>query len=270
MADDLIVDPGSAFRLADRPTRDPSGVESDKKRGKHELLPERRDEIRQLQRRLYAENERSVLLVLQGTDTSGKDGTVRHVFRGITPAGTKVAAFSAPTRNELAHDYLWRVHRACPGRGEIGVFNRSHYEDVVTTRVHGLIGPDTWQRRYRHINEFERMLVDEGTVIVKCFLHLSRAEQRERLQARLDRPEKRWKFTMSDLDDRERWDDYQVANEAALRETSTPWAPWHVVPADRKWQRNLIVAELLVATLRTMDPQAPPTSLDVSEITIPE
>ena len=265
-----MVDPAGAFRLDDHPTRDPSGIEADKKHGKHELLPARRDEIKGLQRRLYAEERRSVLLVLQGTDTSGKDGTIRHVMRGITPSGIQVAAFSAPSGNELAHDYLWRVHAACPERGRIGVFNRSHYEDVVTARVRGLIDPDTWSRRYRHINEFERMLVDEGTTILKCFLHLSRDEQRERLQARLDKPHKRWKFSRQDLDDRARWDEYQTAYEDALRETSTPWAPWHVVPADRKWQRNLVVAQLLAATLQMMDPEVPAALEAPEDIHIPE
>lgn len=270
MFDDLVVDPAGAFRLDEFPTRDPSGIETDKKHGKHELLPERRDEIRDLQRLLYAEKERSVLLVLQGTDTSGKDGTIRHVMRGITPSGVQVTAFSAPSTNELAHDYLWRVHAACPARGRIGVFNRSHYEDVVTARVRSSTKPDTWRRRYRHINEFERMLVDEGTTVLKCFLHLSRDEQRERLQARLDEPHKRWKFSRQDLEDRARWGEFQAAYEDALRETSTPWAPWHIVPADRKWQRNLVVAQLLATTLQRMDPQVPPALEETDDIVIPE
>lgn len=270
MFDDLVVDPAGAFRLDGFPTRDPSGIEADKAHGKHELLPARRDEIRVLQQRLYAERERSVLLVLQGTDTSGKDGTIRHVMRGITPSGVRVTAFSAPGDHELAHDFLWRVHAACPERGTIGVFNRSHYEDVVTVRVRSLVEADTWRRRYRHINEFERMLVDEGTTVLKCFLHLSRDEQRDRLQARLDEPHKRWKFSHQDLDDRARWDEYQTAYEDALRETSTPWAPWHIVPADRKWQRNLVVAQLLAATLQRMDPQVPPALERTDDIVIPE
>lgn len=270
MFDDLVVDPAGAFRLDQCPTRDPAGIEDDKKRGKHELLPERRDEIRDLQRTLYAEGTRSVLLVLQGTDTSGKDGTIRHVLRGITPSGVQVTAFGAPSSGELAHDYLWRIHAACPARGRIGVFNRSHYEDVMAARVRGLVEPDTWRRRYRHINEFERMLVDEGTTVLKCFLHLSRDEQGERLQARLDEPHKRWKFSRDDLEDRARWDEYQTAYEDALRETSTPWAPWHIVPADRKWQRNLVVAQLLAATLQRMDPHVPPALAATEDIVIPE
>ena len=268
--DRLIVKPAGEVRLEDRPTRDPAGVQADKHIGKHELLPASRDEIKDLQRRLYAEGKRSVLLVLQGTDTSGKDGTIRHVLTGITPAGIQVTAFSAPSSNELAHDYLWRIHAACPERGRIGVFNRSHYEDVVTARVRGLVDADTWRRRHRHINEFERMLVDEGTTIVKCFLHLSRDEQRRRLQARLDKPHKRWKFSQDDVDDRARWSEYQAAYADTLRETSTPWAPWYVVPADRKWQRNLVVAELLVAGLRAMDPQVPDGPAQAADIVIPE
>lgn len=253
----LRVRPGEAPNLGGRPTRDPDGFEDDKATGKHELLPATRSEIVVVQRRLYAEGRRSLLLVLQGTDTSGKDGVIRHVLAGISPSGTRVAAFAQPTSVERAHDYLWRVHAVCPKRGEIGVFNRSHYEDVVAARVRGIVGEETWRRRFRHIREFERLLVDEGTTVIKCFLHLSKEEQRERLQSRLDDPEKRWKFSRGDLDDRAHWDAYQHAYEEALVKTSTEWAPWYVVPADRKWQRNLIVGQILEATLREMDPQLP-------------
>lgn len=261
--------PGEAPKLGQRATRDPESVETDKSRAKTELLSACRGEIKRLQRRLYAEDARAVLLVLQGTDTSGKDGTIRHVLGGVTPSGTKVAAFKAPSSSELAHDFLWRVHAVCPERGQIGVFNRSHYEDVMAARVRGIVDEATWRSRFRHINEFERMLVDEGTSVVKCFLHLSRAEQGKRLQARLDDPEKRWKFRRADLEDRERWDAYELAYEEALHETSTPWAPWHVVPADRKWQRNLVVAQILVDTLRTMDPQIPAAHGETDGVTIP-
>jgi PPK2 family polyphosphate:nucleotide phosphotransferase len=269
MADHLRVTPGDAPDLAGRPTRDPDGVETDKDEGNDVLLPACRDEIERLQQRLYAESSRAVLLVLQGTDTSGKDGTIRHVLGGVTPSGTKVAAFKAPSSSERAHDPLWRIHAVCPERGQIGVFNRSHYEDVMAARVRGFVDEATCRRRHRHINEFERMLVDEGTTVVKCFLHLSRDEQGKRLQARLDDPEKRWKFRLGDLEDRERWDEFQVVYEEALRETSTPWAPWHVVPADRKWQRNLVVAQLLAATLQAMDPQIPLAAEETEGVTIP-
>ena len=270
MYEELIVEPGSAPGLAGRPTRDPSGVEDDKDRGKGALLPACREEVRRLQRRLYAEERRAVLLVLQGTDTSGKDGTIRHVLGGVTPSGTRVVAFQAPSATERAHDFLWRIHAACPQRGQIGVFNRSHYEDVMAARVRGIVDASTCESRYRNINEFERMLVDEGTTVVKCFLHLSRDEQRERLQARLDNPEKRWKFQPGDLEDRALWDDYQVAYEQALMATSTSWAPWHVVPADRKWQRNLVVAQILVATMTDMDLRFPPSVEQTDGVVIPE
>lgn len=269
LPDSLLVPPGDAPTLSTRPTRDGDGVETDKARAGDELLPALREQIERLQQRLYAEDARSVLLVLQGTDTSGKDGTIRAVLGGVTPSGTKVAAFKAPSSSELAHDFLWRVHAMCPERGQIGVFNRSHYEDVMAARVRSIIDEATWRRRFRHINEFERMLVEEGTTVVKCFLHVSKGEQRERLQARLDDPEKRWKFRRSDLEDRARWDDFQLAFEDALQETSTPWAPWHVVPADRKWQRNLMVAQLLVAALATMDPQIPAATEETEGVVIP-
>lgn len=275
MSDDVAVPasvrvaPGEAPLLSSRPTGGGAGVETHKSRANDTLLPALRDEVVRLQQRLYAEDARSVLLVLQGTDTSGKDGTIRGVLGGVTPSGTKVAAFKAPSASELAHDPLWRVHAMCPERGQIGVFNRSHYEDVVAARVRGVVDEATVRRRFRHINEFERMLVEEGTTVVKCFLHLSRDEQRERLQARLDDPEKRWKFRLGDLEDRERWDDFQLAYEDAIRETSTGLAPWNVVPADRKWQRNLVVAQLLVAALRAMDPQVPAAAEETEGVVIP-
>lgn len=267
---DLLVTPGTAPGLAGRPTSDPDGVETDKDIGKDEDLLAAREEIERLQQRLYAEDARAVLLVLQGTDTSGKDGTIRHVLGGVTPSGTNVAAFKAPSSGELAHDFLWRIHAATPERGQIGVFNRSHYEDVMAARVREVVPEERWRKRFGHINDFERMLVDEGTTVVKCFLHLSRNEQRERLQARLDDPEKRWKFRTSDLDDRALWDEFQVAYEEALHETSTAWAPWYVVPADRKWQRNLVVAQILAATLQAMDPQVPAAREETDGVTIPE
>ncbi|CAN5757023.1 polyphosphate kinase 2 family protein [soil metagenome] len=257
MFDGLRVVPGEAPDLAHRPSRDSDEVEDDKSVASR-LLPELQAEISRYQQRLFAEERRSVLLVLQGTDTSGKDGTIRRVLQGVSPSGMRVTAFKAPSTSELAHDYLWRVHAACPLRGEIGVFNRSHYEDVVAVRVRGLADDATVFRRYGHLREFERLLHDEGTRVLKCFLHLSADTQKERLQARLDDPEKRWKFRRSDLEDRKRWDDFLAAYEDALRQTSTPWAPWYVVPADRKWQRNLVVAQLLLSVLREMDPQVPP------------
>ena len=255
MRDRLIVTPGKAAKLAERDPRDDLGLEG--KDESKELLEELVDELSLLQNRLWAEGERSILLVLQGLDASGKDGTIRSVFTGVNPQGCHVVSFKAPSSNERAHDFLWRIHDKCPGRGRIGIFNRSHYEDVVTVRVRELAPKSVWSKRPRHINEFERMLTDEGTTLIKVYLHLSKEEQRERLQERVDNPEKRWKFRAGDLDDRALWDDYMEAFEETLTETSTKWAPWYVVPTDRNWVRNVAVASLLVETLRELDPKIP-------------
>jgi PPK2 family polyphosphate:nucleotide phosphotransferase len=215
------------------------------------------EELGHLHTRLWAEATRSVLLVLQGLDAAGKDGTIGHVLTGVNPQGCRVVSFRAPGGAELGHDYLWRVHAACPARGELGIFDRSHYEDVVAVRVRELVPAEVWKRRFRHIREFERLLADEGTTLVKVFLDVSRDEQAQRLQERLDNPEKAWKFRPGDLDDRARWDEYVAAYEDAIAETSTGWAPWHIVPADHNWVRNLAVAELLVDALRRLDPKLP-------------
>jgi PPK2 family polyphosphate:nucleotide phosphotransferase len=251
----LRVEPGSAPTLSERDPDERVGAPG-KKEGVARLgeLVER---LGVLHNRLYAESTRAVLLVLQGMDASGKDGTIRTVFTGVNPQGCRVQSFKAPTTTELAHDYLWRVHQVCPARGEIGIFNRSHYEDIVAVRVRKLADEKVWQRRYEHIRNFEKMLHDEGTTVVKAFLHVSREEQRARLQERLDDPEKRWKFRAGDLDDRALWDDFREAYEDVLRETSTKHAPWYVVPADHNWSRNLAVAEILVDALETLDPKQP-------------
>lgn len=249
------VDPGSAPRLDER---DPGiRVGADGKQEGLERLQARVERLAQLHNRLYAEGTRAVLLVLQGMDTSGKDGTIRSVLTGVDPQGCRIVSFREPSAEELAHDYLRRVHAQCPARGDIGIFNRSHYEDVIAVRVRGLAPEHVWRRRYGHIRGFERMLVDEGTAVLKVFLHISRDEQRKRLQERIDDPAKRWKFRVGDLDDRELWDDYHAAYEDALHETSTEWAPWHVVPADHNWVRNLAVAELLVDVLERLAPRFP-------------
>ena len=221
-----------------------------------------------LQQRLYAESRRSVLLVLQGIDGSGKDGVIRRVFSGLNPQGCRVASFKAPSTSELAHDYLWRVHAVTPRRGEIGVFNRSQYEDVVTVRVLRLAPDETWRRRTGHIREWERLLVDEGTSVVKVFLHVSPEEQRRRLQERIDNPEKRWKFRREDLDVRKRFDDYLDAYDEAITETSTDWAPWYIVPADRNWLKALAVGELLLAALEGIDPQLPEAEPGISGLRV--
>jgi PPK2 family polyphosphate:nucleotide phosphotransferase len=266
MIDRLAVRPGSAAGLSERDPGDRLGLD-----GKEEAEPVRDElleRLHELQDRFWAEATRSVLLVLQGMDTSGKDGTIEHVFHGMNPQGVRAAAFKAPTVHELAHDYLWRIHDSCPARGEIGIFNRSHYEDLVTVRVLGLVSPEACKARYHHVREFERMLTEEGTTIVKVFLHISKQEQAERLQARLDDPDKRWKFRASDLETRKQWDDYMALYEEALTETSTDWAPWYVVPADRKWVRNVAVARLLVHTLDSLDPRFPAPEEDLSGITV--
>lgn len=213
--------------------------------------------IGELQELLYAEGRRKVLVLLQGTDTSGKDGTIRHVFGGVTPVGVRVVSFKKPTEEELAHDFLWRVHPKVPGSGELVIFNRSHYEDVLVVRVRGIAPEEVWRPRYEQIRNFEHLLTSTGTVLLKFFLHISKEEQRERLQARIDDPKKHWKFEAGDLDDRKHWDDYRAAFEEALRETSTEAAPWFVIPADRKWYRNLSIAEIVASRLEALGMKAP-------------
>src|SRR6185295_12042455 len=214
------------------------------KQGAGELLRELNEKLEKLQEALWAEHKHKVLVVLQGMDTSGKDGTISHVFEGVNPLGVRVACFKAPSSEELDHDFLWRVHARVPGRGEIAIFNRSHYEDVLAVRVRRLAPPGLWRARYDQINDFERLLADTGTVVLKFFLHIDKEEQRKRLQERLDDPAKRWKFRRGDLDDRLHWKDYMEAYEEALSRTSQKWAPWYVVPANKKWYRNMVVATI--------------------------
>jgi PPK2 family polyphosphate:nucleotide phosphotransferase len=235
---------------------------ADRKRAEDELA-DLRDRLEDLQERLWAEGTRSLLLVLQGMDTSGKGGTVGHVLSSMNPAGVDVAAFKNPTDEELAHDFLWRIEQRLPDPGEIVVFDRSHYEDVLVVRVHGLVDEPTWQARYVRINEFERRVAEAGTTIVKCFLHISYDEQRERLLARLDDPTKHWKFRERDIDERELWPDYMATYDDAIARCSTDEAPWFVIPADHKWYRDWAVGTVLVDTLERMDPRYPPTDLDV-------
>lgn len=256
------VDPRTHMALRDLDPGDTSATPGGKEETRAELavLAER---LAELQGRLYARHDHSVLLILQGLDTSGKGGTVEHVLGAVNPMGLTIASFKAPSAEELSHDFLWRVHQHAPARGHIGVFDRSHYEDVLITRVEGLIGPSVWQRRYDHIKAFEQLLVDEGTTVVKVLLHISKDEQRRRLQKRLDQPEKRWKFRADDLRTREHWDDYQDAFEDMLRSTSTEHAPWHVIPADHKWYRNWAVASILVGYLEALPLEWPePAGID--------
>lgn len=254
MLDELKVGPGAQARLADRDPRDTLGLDKHEANDRLETLHEM---LSVLHDRLFAEGSQSLLLVLQGLDTAGKDGVIRSVFTGVNPQGCHVVSFRAPSSTELAHDYLWRVRAALPARGEIGIFNRSHYEDIVAVRMLRLAPDEVWKRRPAHIREFERQLVAEGTTIVKVFLNVSKDEQRVRLQERVDDPEKQWKFKLADLQVREQFDQYLAAWDDAITETSTDWAPWHVVPADRNWVKAVAVAELLVAALEQMDPKVP-------------
>jgi len=234
------------------------------------LLQANRKELVRLQELLYAEARHSLLIVLQAMDTGGKDGTIRHVMRGVNPQGCVVTPFKVPTAEELAHDYLWRVHKVVPPKGMIGIFNRSHYEDVLVVRVHNLVPESVWSKRYEQINQFEKHLTENGVTILKFFLHISKEEQKRRLQERLDDPRKQWKFAVGDLAERQRWDEYMAAYEDVLNLTSTPWAPWYVVPADHKWYRNLVVSSIVVETLRGFNMSYPPPKEDLTGIVIPD
>lgn len=251
------VRPGEAVDLSTVPTRESAGFDGDKADGK-ELARQQVVRLGELQELLHASKGAKLLVVLQGMDTAGKDSTTRRVFSEVSPYGVRVWSFGRPSELELAHEYLWRVSARTPAAGEIAIFNRSHYEDVLVVRVHGLVPEDRWRRRYRHLVDFEQRLVDEGTVVRKFFLHLSHDEQRERLQDRVDDPTKHWKFAAGDLAERARWHDYRAAYEEMLARTSTDAAPWYVVPADRKWLRDLVVASVLVEALEGLDLRYPP------------
>ncbi|MEK7236248.1 MAG: polyphosphate kinase 2 family protein [Nitrospirota bacterium] len=217
-----------------------------------------------LQERLYANGTRSLLIVLQGMDTSGKDGTIKHVMSGVNPQGCKVVSFKTPSSEELGHDFLWRVHQKAPSNGQIGIFNRSHYEDVLITRVHGLVSDKVVKQRFNQIKEFEELLYENGTTILKFFLHISKDEQKERLEERILDPEKRWKFNEGDLEERKLWKNYMDAFEAVMAATSTDHAPWYIVPANRKWYRNLVVADRVVDALDGMKLKTPPAPAGVN------
>jgi PPK2 family polyphosphate:nucleotide phosphotransferase len=231
-------------------------------------LSELTRELEELQELLYAEDRHRLLVVLQGMDTAGKDGTIRHVFDGVNPLGVKVASFKVPTQEELEHDFLWRVHKQTPARGEIMIFNRSHYEDVLVVRVHRLVPPTVWRRRYAQINDFERMMAEEGTTILKFFLHISKDEQKKRLRARLDDAKERWKFNVGDLKERQLWPAYMQAYEDAISTTSTESAPWYVVPANSKWYRNLVIGTVIVKTLKGLKMRYPEPTKHLGRIVI--
>jgi len=239
--------------------------------GKDEHMPyfnQLQDELQDIQKKFYAQNKHRLLVVMQAMDTGGKDGCIKHVFSRIDPQGIHVRSFKKPSEAELARDFLWRVHTRVPRNGEMVIFNRSHYEDVIAVRVKNIFPEQVWRRRVRHIIEFERMLAEEGTTIVKIFLHISKDEQKARLQARLDHSHKHWKFNPEDLKDRAQWDDFMHAYEELISQTSTEQAPWFVVPADRKWYRNLCVARIVLDTMKRLDPEFPPINWNPSEIVI--
>jgi PPK2 family polyphosphate:nucleotide phosphotransferase len=266
MRERWIVKPGSKVDISTIDPGDTSALKGGREAA-DAALDDDQAALAEWQTRLYAEGKRSLLLVLQGTDASGKDGTVAHVFTGVNPQGTRVTSFKAPTAEELAHDFLWRVHRAVPRAGEIGIFNRSHYEDVLVARVRKLVPKQIWQQRYGDITAFESVLAEAGTRMVKCCLLISKDEQRKRFEERLKQPQKRWKFQRGDLEDRALWKEYQTAFSEAIERTSTKIAPWYIIPSDHKWYRNWVVSRLLIETLADMDPKYPKPP-DLAGITI--
>lgn len=262
-----LVKPGTKINLDEWDPNEKTFFEFGKQAGKLHLV-ELNNELMQLQNVLYAENKHNFLIVLQGMDTSGKDGTIKHVFHGVNPQGVRIANFKVPSKIELEHDYLWRIHKQAPGKGEIAIFNRSHYEDVLVVRVHDLVPKDVWSKRYAQINAFEKMLAEEGTTILKFFLHIDLDEQKERLQARLADPQKQWKFRKGDLDERKLWPNYMQAYEDVLSKTSTKYAPWYLIPANHKWYRNLIISTILIETLKNLKMKYPPPEDDLDGIII--
>jgi PPK2 family polyphosphate:nucleotide phosphotransferase len=261
----VTVSPGHKIKLS---RIDPDDTGGTTKENAQERFSELREKISELQQILHAEHQRSLLLVFQAMDTGGKDGAIKDLCAGLNPAGLELTSFKAPSTEERDHDFLWRIHQAAPGKGMIGIWNRSHYEDVLIVRVHKLVPRKVWKARYDQVNRFEEILAGNGTTIVKFMLHISKDEQKERLQARLDRPEKWWKFNVGDLKERACWSDYQEAYEDAVNKCSTKWAPWHIVPANHKWARNLALAEIVLRTLKEMDPRYPKVSFDPRAIKI--
>lgn len=262
-----LVKPGSRVDLTDYDTRDDGGMTKAEGR---EALANLQERLTDLQEQLYATDKHALLIVLQGLDAAGKGGVIKNGLSGLSPQGTRVTNFKVPTEEELAHDFLWRVHKAVPGRGQVGIFDRSHYEDVLVVRVEELVPKHVWSRRYDMINDFERLLTENGVVMVKCYLHMSPERQRERLQDRLVNPQDHWKFRVGDLDTRAKWDQYMEAYEAVLTRCNTACAPWYVIPADRKWYRNLVVAQIVTETLESLGMEWPPLEKGPEGIEIPE
>jgi PPK2 family polyphosphate:nucleotide phosphotransferase len=264
----FLVKPGKRAHLSKRNPSDTCGLKDKDVAGADKLQDHNVDRLCSLQQRLYADARFGILIILQGIDASGKDGTTRHLFTGVNPQGVRVHSFKVPTPEEASHDYLWRIHADCPQRGEIVVFNRSHYEDILVPRVHDLVPKKTWQARYRQINQFERHLVENDTVIIKLFLHISKEEQRVRLQERISDPAKNWKMNLKDLDERKHWADYTAAYEDILTECSTDEAPWHVIPADHKWFRNLVVSQIVADRLDALDLKYPKPTFDPKKVRV--
>ena len=261
-----IITPGKRVNLNDYP---PEYTGAYEKKGQTKApLKKLQKELLKLQELLYAENQHALLIILQGMDTCGKDGTIRKVMSGINVQGCDVFSFKAPSADELSRDFLWRAHKAVPSQGKIGIFNRSHYEDVLVVRVHNLVPEQVWTQRYQQINDFEKMLVENGTVILKFYLHISKDEQKARLEDRINDPTKHWKVQASDIRERAYWNDYMQAYEVMLQKCSTDWAPWHIIPADKKWYRNLVITECVVETLKKLDMKYPAPAIDVTQLTI--
>ena len=261
---ELIASPGKKVKLADWNPEDSLGWEKGHKaKASTEKQIEKLDKLQYL---LYAEHKRALLIVLQGRDAAGKDGTIRHVMSGVDPQGCTVAAFKKPSAEEMSHEYLWRIHKAVPEYGNIGIFNRSVYEDVLVVRVHNMVPKDVWSQRYAQINEFEEILHDNRVKIIKFFLHISKDEQKKRFQARIDDPDRRWKISEADFAERKFWDDYTAAYEDVLTKCSTDHAPWYIIPANKKWFRNLAVSHIITETLEEMNMKFPPPTVDVKKL----
>jgi PPK2 family polyphosphate:nucleotide phosphotransferase len=261
------IRPKQKVRLNEWKAGDTSGFDGDEKDAS-EVSKKLAKKLEQLQGMLYAEHKHKVLIVLQAMDTGGKDGTIRRVFEGVNPQTVRVARFGVPTPNELDHDFLWRVHEQMPGKGEMVIFNRSHYEGVLVERVHKLVPEEVWKSRYQQINHFERTLCEDGMTILKFYLHIDKDEQKKRLQDRLDDPTKRWKFSIHDLPERELWPEYMKAYEDVLEKTSTTWAPWYLVPANNNWFRDVIISTVIVKTLEKLDMHYPPVAKDLKSVVI--
>jgi PPK2 family polyphosphate:nucleotide phosphotransferase len=261
-----LVEPDSKIKLSNYDPDDTGDLNSKSKADK--LLEQHREKLSTLQDLMYAEAKHSLLVVLQAMDAAGKDGTIRHIFTGVNPQGCQVTSFKKPSLEELKHDFLWRVHRATPARGMIGIFNRSHYEDVLVVRVHGNLSKNELKDRFQAINHFEDLLVENGTTILKFFLHISKDEQRDRLQARLDDPQKYWKVNPEDLKEREYWDDYMDAYEDVFRHCSRKHAPWYIIPANKKWYRNVAISEVIIEALNELEMKYPKPNFDVSKMKV--